>query len=110
MEQSPNQLRKSQVDSPNKRKEYHSKAFIDILDEIILYILDFLDYFDGENVLKQINNHFHKIIESKWLLIPQSLFEFWPNPTRPSILQNLFKIRSNTNIKCTLKRDFICYV
>jgi hypothetical protein len=36
---------------PNKKEECHSKAFIDIPDEIILYIIDFLDYFDGANVL-----------------------------------------------------------
>jgi hypothetical protein len=91
---------------PNKKEECHSKAFIDIPDEIILYIIDFLDYFDGANVLKQVNNHFQEIIEPKWPSIPRYLFEFWPTPARPSTLQNLFKIWSNTNIKCTLERDF----
>jgi hypothetical protein len=96
----------SPLNPSNKREERHSKAFIDIPDEIILYILDFLDYFDGTNVLKQVNNHFHEIIESKWPSIPRYLFKFWPTPARPSILQTLFKSLSNTNIECTLKRDF----
>jgi hypothetical protein len=93
----------SSTNSSNKRKEHHSRAFIkDIPDEIILYILDFLKYFDGANVLKQVNNHFHEIIESKWPSIPRYLFKFWPDP---DWFQTIFKSQPNTNIKCTLKRD-----
>jgi hypothetical protein len=88
---------------PNKKEECHSKAFIDIPDEIILYIIDFLDYFDGANVLKQVNNHFQEIIEPKWPSIPRYLFEFWPDP---DWFQTISKSQPNTNIKCTLKRDF----
>jgi hypothetical protein len=90
MEQPPNQLRKSQVDSPNKRKECHSGAFMYTPGEIILYILDLLEYFDGANVLKQVNKHLHEIIEPEWPPIPQDLFNFW---------------LLNTKVKCTLKRD-----
>jgi hypothetical protein len=106
MEQPPNQLRKSQVDSPNKR---NSGAFMYIPADIILYILDFLEYLDGANVLKQVNKHLHEIIEPEWPSISQSFFEFWPTPARPSTLQNLFKIWSNTKVKYTLKRNFYMF-
>jgi hypothetical protein len=79
--QPPYQLRKYYVGSPSpmsppdKRKECHSEAFIYILDEIILYITNYHDYFDGENVLKQVSEHFLAIIRSEWPSIPQYLFE-----------------------------------
>jgi hypothetical protein len=37
---------------PNKRKECHSEAFMYIPAEIILYITDFIEYFDDARVLK----------------------------------------------------------
>jgi hypothetical protein len=102
-EQPPNE---EQPSHQLNKKVCHSGGLMYTPAEIIIYITDFTEYFDGANVLKQVNKHLHKIIESGWPPIHQDLFEFWLNTNWHPTLQDLFKFRSNTKTKCTLKRDF----
>jgi hypothetical protein len=56
----------SRMNPPDKSKECRSGEFEDIPDEIILHIVDYLNYPKEINVLKQTCKRFLRIISSEW--------------------------------------------
>jgi hypothetical protein len=54
-------LNEEQPSCQLNKKVCHSGGLMYTPAEIILYITDFTEYFDGANVLKQVNKHLHKI-------------------------------------------------